>query len=165
MKRILLVLASAVALFFAGRAIYRASVSDETRIRWVIEEMCEGFEATRMRPILAGLDTAFVDTTYDADRQLVQAALAQLFFEHRGPEEHAFPYRIEWKSSNLEVEPLDGEITARASMDLELTFLERVGDDEKRIWVANVNAKLRKRDGDWRFVETATTTVEGRRIR
>lgn len=164
MKRIFLILVSAVALYFVGRAIYRASVSDETRIRWVMEDVSEGFAATRMRPILSALDKSFVDQTYGADRALVQAALAQLFFEHRDAQQ-GFPYRMEWKSSDLTIEPAEGEGAARATLKLELTFFERVGEVENRAWAVVVDAKMAKYDGDWRFVQTDTTTVEGRRIR
>lgn len=164
MKRILLSAVALVALFFAGRAIYRASVSDETRIRWLLDEMCEGFGATRMAPVTAGLAPEYFEENFGADRELVKAGLAHLFFENRGGDK-GFPYRVAWRSEGPTVEPGDEDEGRRATMQLQLDFFERKGEAEERRWVVSVDSELIKRDGEWRFVRTASTTVEGRRLR
>jgi hypothetical protein len=47
-------------------------------------------------------------------------------------------------------------------MELEVEFFRRKGADDNSIWKAKVDAQLRKRDGEWRFFRTHTTTVDGR---
>jgi len=160
MKRVLLAIVVVLAAWFGGRALYRALVSDATRIRWVLDDMCEGFAATRMNPVTAGLATDWFDDALGADRELVKAGLATLFFERRD-DGQGFPYRIEWSSAaGPTVDSSGAEPTAR--MELELEFFRRKGAEENSIWKAKVDAQLRKRDGDWRFFRTHTTTVDGR---
>jgi len=61
LKRVFVVVAVALALFLLGRAIVHSVVSDETKIRWLIEDMEEGFDATRTDPVLRGLASDFHD--------------------------------------------------------------------------------------------------------
>ena len=56
MKRVLLVLSAGLLLFIGGRALVRALASDETHIRWLVEDMAEGFDHTRTGAILGGLE-------------------------------------------------------------------------------------------------------------
>ncbi len=161
MKRILLaVLAVAVAVF-GYRAARRALASEQTQITWMIDEMCAGFAATRMNPIMAGLATDWFDEALGADRELVRAGAAHLFFEERGEGSRAFPYRIGWRSEQgPTVDETSDEKTAE--MELEFEFFRRDGDGERRLWRARVIASLRKRDGEWRFFRTRTETLDGR---
>lgn len=159
MKRILLVAIAAAILFFGGRALYRALASDETRIGWVIDDMVEGFNHTRMNPILAGLDVSFLDDTYGVDRDTLRAAAAQLFFEAVDPVTKQFLYRAECTVEKLVV------TDASATANLEARFFVRKGESEALEWRASVEGELREQDGDWRFVRSRTTTVEGERIR
>jgi hypothetical protein len=161
MKRILLVLVGAAALIFGGRALYRALASDETRIGWVIDDMVEGFNDTRMKPILAGLDKSFLDDTYGADRELVRAAAAHLFFQALDPETKRFLYRAECTVEAIVV--ADGASEATATF--EARFFERRGEDEELAWRARVEGELLEFEGDWRFVRSRTTTLDGERIR
>ncbi len=164
MKRIFLVLLGLLALFLGGRALYRASVAEETKIRWVLDDMCEGFAATRMNPVMAGLAPEYYDEALGADRELLKLGLAHLFFEQRGGEDRRFPYRIEWRSETGPRVDESGEEKS-AEIELEIEFFRREGDDERSVWKAKVDGQLRKRDGEWRFVRTHTQTVEGRMIR
>ncbi|MCE9593981.1 MAG: hypothetical protein K8S98_07305 [Planctomycetes bacterium] len=161
MKRILLAAIGAVVVFVGGRALYRALASDETRIGWVIDDMVEGFNHTRMNPILAGLDASFLDDTYGVDRDTLRAAAAQLFFEAVDPVTKRFLYRVECPVEKLVV----ADASASATANLEARFFVRNGESEAPAWRASVEGELREQDGDWRFVRSRTTTVEGERIR
>jgi hypothetical protein len=161
MKRTLLVLLGIAALYFGGRALRRALVSDETRISWVLDDMCEGFGATRMNPVMAGLAVEYTDEALGADRDLVKLGLAHLFFEQSGGADKRFPYRVEWRSEAGPRVDASGE-EKTAEMELELEIFRREGEAENVVWKAKVDAQLRKRDGEWRFVRTHTTTIDGR---
>ena len=54
-RRLLLVLALGTLTVLGGRALVRALASPQTRIRWRLEEMVEGFNAMRARPVLDGI--------------------------------------------------------------------------------------------------------------
>lgn len=164
LKRILLALAVGVALYFGFHALRRALASEPTQIAWVVDAMCDGFAATRMNPVMAGLAPDFRDEALGADRELVKLGLAQLFFEQRGGDDRRFPYRVAWRSEQGPAVDESAE-EKTASMELELEFFRREGESERSVWKATVDAQLRKRDGEWRFVRTHTTTVEGRMLR
>lgn len=164
MKRILLVLLGAAALFVGVRAIVRALASDETKIRWLVLDMADGFDRTRMDPILAGLARGYVDLTSGVDRDGLRQALAYLFFTAKEETSKKFPYRVEVAIRRIEVRA--GEEDRRtAECELDLTFLARHGEIEKTSWAIAVSARLERGDDGWRIVTTTHDTTSGRRIR
>lgn len=164
LKRLFLLLALAAVLLAGYRFARRALASDEQQIAWVLDEMCAGFAATRMNPVLSGLATDWSDETLGADRELVRAGLAQLFLEQRGSGASGFPYRVEWRGTRGPTVDESGQEKS-AELELELEFFRREGEVERSLWRTSVDAQLRKRDGEWRFVRTSTHTLEGRMIR
>jgi hypothetical protein len=163
MKRAVLVVVAALALFFGVRALLRVLASEETQIRRVVDEMIEGFNDTRMDPILDGLDREYVDETYGVDRQLLRAAAASLFFQAKDPGTKAFLYRAAWSpSAPIALEEGDVE---RATLEFDIEFFRKRGVAEDLAWKVHVSGRLEKREGDWRFVRTETVTRSGDRIR
>lgn len=160
-KRILLALAIGLALYLGFRAARRALASETTQITWVMDELCAGFAATRMNPVMAALAPEFFEEALGADREMVKLGLAHLFFEQRGGEDRRFPYRVTWRSEKGPVVDESGEAKT-ATMEFEFELFRRQGDDELSVWKATVDAELRKRDGEWRFIRTRTSTVDGR---
>jgi hypothetical protein len=164
MKRALIAIVATFALWFVGRAVVHAFASDATLIRWTIDDMIEGFNDTRMNPILDGLDREFLDATYGADRELVRGALAYLFLNSKDPATKAFPYRAEWAdtappSVDTKSEP------RRAHVEFEVRFFLTERGAEKPVWRIAVHGELQKRDGAWRFKSTETVTKDGTRLR
>jgi len=165
MKRVLIALALLLGLWFGGRAIWRASVSDETRIRWVVDEMVEGFNETIMNPILAGLAKDYRDETYNTSRDDLRAAAASVFFTAKDPETRAFPYRITWQAERIDVVAAAGDQPARANATLELTFHLKERGVESVVWRVRAPAVFEEREGEWVIVRTTAETIDGRRIR
>lgn len=165
MQRVLLSLLAVIGLYFGGRALVRAFASDETRIRWVVDRMVEGFNDTRMNPILDGLDETYLDDTYGADRQLLRAAAASVFFQAKDPVTKKFLYRLEWQPSAPLAIEARGDAPKRAQLGLELTFFRRHGETEELAWSVHVDGTLEKQGGEWRFVRSDTKTKSGERIR
>lgn len=164
MKRILLILVAAVVIFFAGRAVGRALVSDETKIQRLVAEMVEGFNETRMDPVRDGLDLNFLDETYGADRELVRMALAHLFFGSNDPVTKKFLYQAEHTVGPVTITK-DADGTPHATTDVEIAFSKRKGDVLEPTWKIRVHATLEKRDGGWRFFRTQTSTLSGDQLR
>ncbi len=164
MKRLFLALLAVVAAVFGYRAARRALASEPTQITWMIDGMCEGFAATRMNPIMVGLATDWFDEALGADRELVRAGAAHLFFEQRGDGGQGFPYSVGWRTEQGPTVDESGD-EKTADMQLVFEFFRREGEAERLVWRARVEAQLRKRDGDWRFFRTRTETLEGRMLR
>lgn len=161
MTRFLLVAVAAFAAFFGVRAIVRALASDETKIRWVVEEMASGFDDTRTSRVLGGLSSDFLDETWGADRELVHAGLARLFFEEKDPETKRFLYRVDVPKDELAVE-VDGD-TARVS--LVARFYAVHGNREQLAWKARIEAALVKSKDGWKIRRSRSTSLEGARLR
>lgn len=165
MRRVLFSLATLVVLWFAGRALVRFFASDETKIRWTVDAMVEGFNDTRMNPILEGLDRAFLDETFGADRDMVRSACAYLFFQAKDDATKKFLYRAEWAPGAITVVEGSGDAPSRAEADLDVRFFQRKGAGEELVWRALVRAQFEERDGEWRIVRSETRTLEGERLR
>lgn len=165
MRRVLLSIGALVILWFGGRALVRLFASDETKIRWTVDAMIDGFNATRMDPVLSGLDREFLDESFGADREMVRSACAYLFFQAKDPETKKFLYRAEWKTSSIDIVAGSGNEPARASADLDVSFFRRKAEAEEPVWRVLVLAKFVERDGEWRIERSETRTVEGERLR
>lgn len=164
MKRILFGTLLLLALVFGVRAIVRALASDETKIRWRIEEMAEGFNDTRMNPILAGLAQDFVDETTGARKDDARAGLAQLFLQRKDPQTKQFPYRARVPEEQLTLSVQPGEPrTAAAQFVLECE--ESHGEAWSPAWKAKVRAELALDSSGWRITGTHFETIEGKRLR
>jgi hypothetical protein len=159
-KRVLLVLLGLVALFFGVRAIVHALASDETKIRWLLEDMTDGFNETRMNPILSGLAQEFVDDGSGARKDDVRAALAQLFLQRKDPQTKKFPFR-----ARIEVEAVRVQGTKSAESDFVLDVEESRGELWRAAWKARVHADLVQDSGDWFVQRTRVDTLEGQRLR
>lgn len=164
MKRALFALLALVLAWFAVRAIARAFASEETKIRWVIEDMADGFNDTRMNPIMSGLAEDFLEDSWGADKQLARAGLAQMFLQSKDALTRDFPYRVEIPDEEFlvrvnEVEPRTAEF------DLVAQFQKSQGGEWSAHWKAKVHAQLELRPGGWKIVRARLDTVEGQRLR
>ena len=163
MKRILLLLAAALGLVLLGRALVRSFASDETRIRWLVEDMADGFDRTRMDPILAGIADDFRDKTSGCDRQELRQAIAYLFFTAKDPATKRFPYRVEARLERLSIDRGGDDPSAECEVDAR--FLERLGDQESEAWRISLTARLQRGAAGWRIRSASWVTRAGRRIR
>ena len=163
MRRLLFIVAGALALYLGGRALVHALASHETRVRWVIDDMVDGFNATRMNPILDGLDRDFLDDTWGADRDTVRAAAAHLFFDAVDPQTKRFLYRAEWEPQSVVV---SGDVSPVATVAFEVRFFELEGESESLAWKVRIEGDMHlDPERDWCFARTRTTTLEGEKPR
>jgi hypothetical protein len=158
-KRVL-VLALALALLgFGVRALVRALASDETKIRRVVESMADGFDRTRMDPILDGLDKSYVDETSGATRQELREALAYLFFTAKDETTKAFPYRAKVEVGSVAVNRPTAECAA------EVRFVDLRGGKEAPTWEIAVRLELARGEDGWKIVKSNYETRSGRMLR
>ena len=164
MRRILLGLAAAFLAFLLGRAIVRAVVSDETKIRWLVEDMRDGFDRTRMDPILIAFAEAFRDETSGADRSSVREALAYLFLTAKDPQTKAFPYRVEVGISKISIDRSSSD-SPTADCDLDARFSELRGGETKLAWEIAIASRWTRGEYGWRLAGTRYETKSGRMLR
>ena len=159
MKRALALAVAAFALWIAGRAVLRALASDETKIRRVLETMTDGFDRTRMDPILGGLARDYVDETSGATRQELREGLAYLFFTAKDEATKAFPYR-----ARVEVGTVDVHAPAAACEAL-VRFVDLRGGKEAPAWEIAVHLELARGEDGWRISRSKHETRSGRMLR
>lgn len=150
-----------IALYIGGCAAFRALASDETRIRWVIEDMLEGFNEARLRPLMDGLSPQFVDRVSGARRADVRDALIHSFFQDVDPSTKQYLYRaaLDEDSLAIEVDP-EGET---AAVGLSARFVELRGTEELPFWDARIEGRVQLFDGAWVWIETTAINHSDRR--
>jgi hypothetical protein len=158
-KRVFLLVAAAIVLWIGGRALIRALASDETKIRRLVETMADGFDRTRMDPILQGLSKEFVDETSGATRQELREALAYLFFTAKDETTKAFPYRAKVEVGSVAVHRPTAECAA------EVRFVDLRGGMETPAWEIGVRLDLERGDEGWKIVKSRYETRSGRMLR
>ena len=161
MQRFLLSFFLGIALFFGVRVLIRALASDETKIRRVVSEMADGFNATRMNPILDGLAQDFLEETWGADRQMVRQGLAAMFFERKDEVTKGFLYRLRIPEEQFRV-TLDGD---NAKLELVAEFDELHGEQTKLRWKASIHADATKTPDGWKIRRAKSDSLEGERLR
>jgi hypothetical protein len=158
-KRVLLLVAAAIVLWIGGRALVRALAPDATKIRRLVETMADGFDRTRMDPVLAGLDKEFLDETSGATRQDVREGLAYLFFTAKDETSKAFPYR-----ARVEIRSIDVQ-RPNATCDADVHFVDLRGGKETPAWDIGVHFELARGEDGWKIKKSNYQTRSGRMLR
>jgi hypothetical protein len=164
LKRVLLGLAGVLLLFLVGRAIVHALASDETKIRWLVEDMAKGFDETRMDPILVAFAEDFRDETSGADRRSLREGLAYLFLTAKDPATKAFPYRVEVAIRELAVDDAAPD-SPTADCELDARFLDLRAGASDPTWEIAVTAHWVRGEYGWRIARSSYETRSGRILR
>ena len=158
MRRILLILIGLVVAFVGFQYIRGCLVSEETKIRWRIEEMEEGFDDAKVSPCLRGVADGWRDSRSGVTRVLLADVLRSVFFHERDPKTKRFRYRVE-----LEEEPvieLDSKDTHHASVTIVLRFDTLDGVEWAPTWRVQVEAEMHKySDHGWQMTRTERETL------
>ncbi|MEX1024441.1 MAG: hypothetical protein WD226_05125 [Planctomycetota bacterium] len=158
MKRFLLVPLAAVAIYFAGRSLVMLFVSDETKIRWIVEEMQESFNDARAGGCLSPVaDTWRHEDSAWLDRETLHGALVRTFFTERDRDKR-FLLRVEVPEDNLVIVVTDDTADVRAAVK----FLRREGEAWAVTWYFELEAEFRDGDDGWQIHRTSHRNVEGK---
>jgi len=153
LKRLALALVGAALAFALVRSILRSLASDETRVRWLVEELARDFNAGDAGDVGAKLHADYVDLGTGYGRDVVQEALLYLVFQDREPGTKGFRYRVEIDADALEVRVHDSDPrTADATIRADL--FRRTGETEEPYWNAVVPTRFAKGENGWKIVET-----------
>lgn len=134
--------------------------SDESKIRRAIADAAEGFDDTRVGPILDVLAREFEDETSGFRRDDLRAALAAAFFQEKDPETRGFPWRCVIDADAIEITVESGD-PDRAVVAFPGRIVAARGDDPREAWSFRVEGRMEERDDGWCFVTTTHTTLKG----
>ncbi|MFQ5506155.1 MAG: hypothetical protein ACE5F1_15385 [Planctomycetota bacterium] len=160
MKTILLAALGLGTLTFAGWRIYRATVSVETRVRWVLDRCVEAFNDRAMLSLTSSLDYGYVDTKTGFGLTILQRALLHVAQRRVDPATKRFLYRLLMPEDSVISEA--GE-SGKASADFVLELHRGLDERERLPWKLEVHAELQESDGEWLLVRSAHETLEGMR--
>jgi hypothetical protein len=160
-RRLVLVALALAIVFVFGRWVLRALASDETHVRWVVEEMIEGFNQAELRPVMAGLAPDYVDTSSGLHRNELREALIYSFFQDVDPRTHDYQFRAEMPPDGLVIEI--GE-PGHARVVAQIAFYTRVRPTEELFWDARVEGEMEERDEGWQWVRTTSVNHSQRRL-
>jgi len=159
MRRIALIVV-VVALVILGAMELRVRLaSPETRVRWRIGEMIEGFNDARVGPCLRGVATSWSDERGRVDRERLANGLRYLFLQERDPKTKAFRFRVE-----LEEEPvvaIDPANDAAAHVELVAHFECLTRDEWSTTWRVRIEAEMIDDEEEgWQVTVTERETLE-----
>jgi hypothetical protein len=165
MKRPLVAIAVLALLFVGGRAIVRALAPDETKIRWRLEEMRDGFNETELAPVVDHLHPLFREEQSGADVDQVEQALIAIFFGEIDSATKSFALRVDCDFDAWLVQL--GADQAPASAGGECSLFRSKAGVERLLWRAKVELELVDDEHDgWLVQRAAFETLEGdRRLR
>ena len=160
MRRVFALLLAAIALWFAAGFVRDALRTDEERIRVLLEDEVEAFNAANAFSTLTGFADDYRDTSGGFDRDMLRSALRYAFLTRRDAH-GAFRHRCDLGWDGLSIDVDDGAGSAQARFVLTL-FATR-DEDSPVDWEVDVDAKLSWRDGRWLVVSSKHTTTRGKR--
>jgi hypothetical protein len=160
MKRPTLVLLGIVVVAVAGYGGYRMLASDETRIRWLLEDAASSFNDTHLGGCLTAFAPDYQDKTFSGmGRAQLAQALRSVFVARVDPKTRRFLFRVQIPEQDLTIKVAANGKTATAQFTLHLEAQRQ--DTWKPVWELRVTAGLDKVSGDWRIQEASHETVGG----
>jgi hypothetical protein len=163
MKKILI---GVIGIALAGMAVYwmrLATASEETKIRWLLEGMEEGFNDSSARSVVNGLSEEFLEESERLEKHEIRQFLLYLFFRERDPSTKEFRFRVRLHEPDIQVALPDAR---EATVRLRAEFLRLENGRErswKTAWEADIEARLKKEDDDWKVHRSRHREVAGRR--
>ncbi len=159
-KKFAFVLIALSIVWFGGRALVHAFASNETLIRWKLEDACEGFNNTRMSPILDFIARDFVDQSSGAHRDDVRGGAAGAFFTEKDPKTRAFPLRAEVVPDTLAIE-IDPADKKHAHLGCTIKIIDTSAGAQSTRWEFGLIGQLVNGDDGWQLVETTHDDKKG----
>lgn len=161
MKRVFLVLVLLVVGYVGVRWLVVALASDETRIRWSVEEMVAGFNEGSGKRATSGFAETWDHGDTELRRDDLRGYLLAEFQQQRSQKARRLTLRVDVPEDTLVIAVVD----ERATLELEARFEKLRGEEWQPLWRMRVEAVLSKGEDGWKIVETAKEDLEGRGLR
>ena len=160
LRQILLGVVVLIVVIFAGRWLIRSFASDETRIRWLVEAMEEGYNDGRVRPCVDPLADEWTHAEYALDRETLKAALARRAMLERDQATKELLSQVEVDHDSVAV-AVEG---TTASLTVDVLFRRQRAGEWNEAWKLRIRAELEERDGDWTIVGSRHEDLEGTQL-
>ena len=157
MKRLFLLALAAVVLLLVGKMVVRALADDETKVRWIVEEMRDGYNEGDVGDVVGPLHREWSHRGSGVDRDLVRGGLVREFFQERDPKTKQLTRRVDVDLDALEIDVAGDE----AALGLEATFSRRRAEAWEPVWRARIDAELVRVDGRGRLLRSRHEDLEG----
>jgi hypothetical protein len=165
LKKLVCIVIGIVVLVVVASWLRRALAPETTKIRWLVEGMAGSFNACRAGGTVKGLSDDFEEETSRARKAEIHEFLGIVFLKERDEKTKEFRYRVELEAPTIELVPTgesEGAEAREARISVTARFLRKKGDAWAPIWVAAIDARLRKEESGWRIHRAVHETREGR---
>ncbi len=151
----------AAGVLLAYWLVFHAFVSDETRIRRVLQNSVDGFNDTHKKRCISALADDFREETTGLNRDLIGQRLVYLFLKEKHPDMNAFRFRIELVEDKLEIEVADvSPKTAKVSV---LARFSRIVKGEfVPVWDVDIDGGMEKTSDGWKVKRSRHRGVSGK---
>ena len=163
MRRTLLLLGTALLLWFTGRWLHYRLASDEQKIRWQVEEMLEGYNTAQPGMAVGPLDPDWRHEGHgELDRELLRGALFRVAMNDRDRETRELTSRVALVEDSLVIE-VAGDT---AALEFEAVFSRRKRGDEEwtERWRLRIEAELEDGDDGWKIVRSRHEDLAGTQL-
>ena len=158
MKRLFLLGLAVVFLLLLGKMFVRALADDETKIRWIVEEMRDGYNDGGVGDVVGPLHLDWRHRGSGVDRDLVRGGLVREFFQDRDPKTKQLLRRVDFDPESIAIE-VDGDA---ATLELVAAFSRLRGAGEwEEVWRARIEGDLLRVDDRWRLHRTRHEDLDG----
>ena len=160
MKRALLLVAAALAVWLGGRELWLSLRSDDERIRAALAEEVAAFDAAAAFSVLRHFAEDYRDVSGNFDRGMLRGALLYAF-QNRRTQDGAFRHRTEIDWDRFAIAMTDPGAAAETTFPLVL--YDQDGSGEVVVWAIEVVAKWARRSGEWWITGSTHRTTAGKR--
>lgn len=146
------------------RLLVSKLVSDETKIRWMLEDMVEGFDEGDSGDTVSGLARTWTHAGRPIDRDMIKGYVFREWMESSRSSSGQYPWDVEIPEDSLTISvAADGET---ATIELEAVFSElEGGGDAAAVWKPNWHVRiwgdLENTDDGWRIVKSRHEDIQG----
>jgi hypothetical protein len=160
MKHVLFIVAASIAAFVLGRMVFLSFVSDETKIRWLVEEMEEGYNAGDLSDCVGPLHEDWEHDGHSLTRDYLKGGLFQAFREERDRETGK-------RTSKVEIDPESFSVVVedeQARIELEARFSRQKQGVWAETWHIRVFGNLENGEDGWRITRTRHDDLSGTQL-
>ncbi len=161
MRKFLLAAVALVVLAYAGCRIRYALASDETKIRWLIEDAAEGFNDSHVRDTIGCLADDWHDRTTAIHKDTLIQFLQYSYFHDREEKTKRYRYRVEVPDDTITV-TVDGDTATFRCVGY---FDELKQGEFQPVWVVTFEGELERGDDGWEVTISGYQSLEGRAFR
>ena len=159
MRLVFVGLAILVMLVVGVRTLYFALASDETKIRWLVEQMEEGYDEGDVSDCVGPLAKDWRhEGQSELDRDLLKGGLLREFLqEGRDSETKERTRKVDVVDDSLSIAVTD----ETATLSVRVAFSRKRASGWEETWRAEIEADLRDGDDGWKIVKTRHADLDG----